>query len=715
MQNWASRVVVLLSAIVLAAGCGGGGGQRAGAGGAGVGGAGSGGAAGGSSGQSCTVSNTTGSCSCRDEANATPPVRCDTASVATLSGEVGLCCQGFSCQCDAFICRNDLATGGCFCGMASSIVSVAHGATVSICLPTPVTVGTTVIPARCCLSEDLRDCTCSTLACDNGRVEVASCSLAQVMSCFTGAHPVASCSGGPITGTGGAAGSGGATGDAGVDGPFDTGARGGAPGDARDSRGDLAVDAGDGPATPPHALRWVRSAVVAADVTPYADGEDVAVLAGGDILVLLQYASRITLGQGEPSETTLTTSNGNEGVLARYRSDGTFIQAIVIPGFGFRPGHVVATADGGFVVTGAFLNSVTLGLGETHETTFVVADAQGFVARYGANGALAWARPLPVSPNAVLELATGAVVVAGSFSFDFTFGAGTPNATSLTPFSQMGGMPYSSDLYAASYDKDGTFAWIVTGGSPNPMYTSNDGASGIAALGSNQIAVVATFNPLLTLQPGRADARQIASSSVQDLLVVRVAADSGAIAGVTTLSATGGVYQPRIAALGGGSYALAGQNVGAMALGAGTPNQRQLDGNGFFLARFGADDAFVRVDSIVELDDISRLYFGTLLGTPSGGVLLHAYFGGSLAFSPGRPEAQTIIGGSYLLARYAAGGPLETVTVTPGGTMSGGAALAADGAPVLTGTIAGTAMFDTPTPSVFVVPDRTMFVARGNP
>lgn len=185
-----NRLIGLWIALLTGVGCGSGsGGIATGAGGAagfanpGIGG---GGATGAGAARTCQ-STSDERCSCVEGQPDAADPECSSTSVETRTGDVGVCCQGgVFCDCTAYVCKNYEGLGYCACGASPTITATIPGAVVSVC------------PANaqqiCCYSPELNDCTCSILACDNGRIQVATCSLADVVVCAEHSFRVDRCS-----------------------------------------------------------------------------------------------------------------------------------------------------------------------------------------------------------------------------------------------------------------------------------------------------------------------------------------------------------------------------------------------------------------------------------------------------------------------------------------------------------------------------------------
>src|SRR5262249_328567 len=147
-----------------------------------------------------------------------------------------------------------------------------------------------------------------------------------------------------------------------------------------------------------------------------------------------------TFGIGEPGAVPLTSSGDFDVFVARYASTGTLVWAKRAGGSGTGTSGLdvgqsaAAIADGSSFVTGLFHSATAAsGLAEATGTTRTGAGASGtsdvFVARYNADGTLAWAKRAGGTATdqgrSLAAIADGSTFVAGFFqSATATFGPG---------------------------------------------------------------------------------------------------------------------------------------------------------------------------------------------------------------------------------------------------------------------------------------------------
>jgi len=174
------------------------------------------------------------------------------------------------------------------------------------------------------------------------------------------------------------------------------------------------------------------------------------VLSDSSAIIFGRFKSTATFGAGEPNQTTLTSVNPADMFIAKYGPDGTLQWVKQAYGAGDLMGYgISAFPDGSFVITGGFCNTATFGPGETNETTITgnPTPPDIFVARYNADGTLAWAKSVSgVGESAgfdVVAFDDGSATVMGGIQNIVTFGTFTI------------GSPASQGAFLAHYDPTG--------------------------------------------------------------------------------------------------------------------------------------------------------------------------------------------------------------------------------------------------------------------
>lgn len=428
-----------------------------------------------------------------------------------------------------------------------------------------------------------------------------------------------------------------------------------------------------------------------------AVGTAVAARPDGSFYVVGLTHGPATFGAGEPNETTLQPSLSS-GLLfvARYSADGLLSWVRGSDGalVGGRDGTAVAAAvlaDGSVAVTGSYSGNLTLAPGAPGQTTLTqlspVADV--FVARFLADGTLAWARgaggtSYPSSGGhegrAAVGLSDGSVVVTGSFFGTITF-PGTPDVTLTTT---AGCNTNDFDVFVARYDASGTLSWARRAGG-----CSWEEGLGIAAGPLDAVTVTGRFSSRpAVFGPGEPGETSLSAALLDyvtyDVFVARYRAD-GSLAWADRAGGTAEDLGESIAATGGG-VAVAGELYGPADFGSGTAAAASLP-QGAFLARWSDAGTFSWARSIGVGGGVAvapapggeAWLVGTLPAPPA-----------SLVLGAGEPGQSTLLA-SYVdlfAARYGADGSLVAAAMLDRGPqVARGAAGLPDGSVIVLGNV----------------------------
>jgi hypothetical protein len=211
---------------------------------------------------------------------------------------------------------------------------------------------------------------------------------------------------------------------------------------------------------PDGSLAWARKD---GTTNSSSGGNDIGVLPDGSIRIVGYFTGTTTFGTGETNNVTLTSPPGtgggyrSAGFVAAYNSDGSFAW---VKESGKRANGLAMLTDGKVFVTGSFEASFTFGLGEPNET--MISSKGGtdiYVARYGLDGLLAWARSAG-SPDdlgyeegrAIAALPDGSTFVTGGFLGTSVFGEAEANETTLTSAEFL-------DVFVSRYSATGSLVW----------------------------------------------------------------------------------------------------------------------------------------------------------------------------------------------------------------------------------------------------------------
>jgi len=317
-----------------------------------------------------------------------------------------------------------------------------------------------------------------------------------------------------------------------------------------------------------------------------AGSSDLAASTGGSSIVTGYFHGIATFGEGEGTQTQLTSDGLDDIFVARYGADGSLVWAKraggELPDAGI---HVASFADGSFVLTGRFEGTATFGPGETGEAKLTSAGNRDiFVARYNEDGTLAWATSAggleSDGPWAITAFTDGSSVVVGAFNDVATFGDGEANETALT---SAGG----SDTFVARYDNDGALAWAKRAGGAAATV-----ARDVTTMTDNTCVVTGRFEETATFGPGELGETTLTSAGGNDAFIAQYEV-TGELRSATSASGTaGGPSGLAIAALPDGSFIVAGMFVETGTFHQGTADETTITGHGdtrdIFVARYKA-------------------------------------------------------------------------------------------------------------------------------
>ena len=311
--------------------------------------------------------------------------------------------------------------------------------------------------------------------------------------------------------------------------------------------------------TPQGELLWARG-IVGAD---YTDATAVVTGPDGSLYVCGYFFGSATFAAGEPEEITFTTTDGEDGFLARYDEQGRLVWARQVASASIDELHGLAiTPDGALMVVGLFADVLTLGAGEVNETTLTPTGwIEALVACYETDGSLRWARGSVTTGYGgawgVAVLADGSVAVGGDFTGSMTHGAGEAQEATLD---SVGG---TSDVFLVRYDAAGELLWARCVGGADEDY-----ASGVAAAPDGGMRLTGLFALDATFGAGDPAATVLTSAGRHDGFCANYDA-AGALVWVTQLAGPehDEILEVRVEA--DGATTLLGDFVGTTTVGAG--------------------------------------------------------------------------------------------------------------------------------------------------
>ena len=251
-------------------------------------------------------------------------------------------------------------------------------------------------------------------------------------------------------------------------------------------------------------LDWARRA----NGPDFASCRGIAGFPDGSCVVTAFFNGGFTFGEGEANETQLVSDEIADIFVARYNADGTLAWARRAGGIATCTGNdIAAFADGSCVVAMRIEGTATIGSGGVNEINFTSdGETDVAVARYNADGTLAWAKRAGGlsgdTPWGIATFADGSCVVAGSMSDVATFGPGEVNETKLTTTGEF-------DVFVARLDPSGTLAWAKHAGS-----VMQDVARDITAFPDGSCVITGRFRDTATFGLGEFCEAQITSETM---------------------------------------------------------------------------------------------------------------------------------------------------------------------------------------------------------
>jgi len=395
-------------------------------------------------------------------------------------------------------------------------------------------------------------------------------------------------------------------------------------------------------------------------------GTGMAAFGDGSSIVVGTYSEDAVFGLGEANETTLAHVAADDAFVARYAPNGVLLWAHRIAGADYVQAYAVAThPNGTATVTGLFGGTVTFGEGGAGATSLTAAGAYDlFVARYNADGTLAWARRAGGTGSicygfAIAGFPDGSLVVTGSYGGDVTFAPGEGNATTI---------PWNDgfDAFVARYNASGTLAWVKRATS-----TGDEEGYGIATFPDGTCVVTGYFTGEITFGAGESGQTTLVPFGDQEVFVARYGT-TGNVQWASQAGGTSGVATGNdVTTFSDGSCAVTGWFVNGMDFGFGEANETN-----FFA--FSESDAFVaRFNTSGQLTwAVQQGSFTFDAGTgiearPDGSCIVTGYFGNSGLFGIGDPNETLLFAISpadLYLARLAPDGSLDWVRQAGGDT-----------------------------------------------
>ncbi len=378
---------------------------------------------------------------------------------------------------------------------------------------------------------------------------------------------------------------------------------------------------------------------------------------------------------------------------------------------------VAALSDGSTIVTGAFDEWATFGAEEPNEVMLTSGKDQWdiFVARYGPDGMLAWAKHAGGAGDdrgyAIATLSDDSVVVAGYFVGSAKFNPGEPDEVTLTSQG-------SIDIFVARYNPDGTLVWAKNAGGIGWAV-----GCAITALPDDSVAVTGYFTESATFGKGEPAETTLVSVGYDEIFVARYNPD-GSLAWAKSAGGSKWDDGTGIASLSDNSIVVCGEFGGSATFGTGEPNEVTLTALGYkdiFITRHNPDGTLVWARRVGDVSKVSNASGVASLSDNS--FVVAGHFNDSVTFGDGEPNEVTFhsVGSDDIFtARYNSDGTLAWAKST-GGTHPDeayGITSLSDDSVAITGTFCVSATFGQGEPNWVTLTSaghHDIFVARYNP
>lgn len=367
-----------------------------------------------------------------------------------------------------------------------------------------------------------------------------------------------------------------------------------------------------------------------------------APLPDGSSIVVGYFAGNGVFGPGEPNETTLNSYGASDIFVAKYSSSGMLQWVRQAGGIGIDFARMVSVDDdGSFTVTGRVHNTAVFGAGEIYETTIGFNGGSDiFVARYHADGNLAWAKGIGGSSwdegLGISLLPDGSALVSGYFIGSVTFGSGEAGQTSLN--SDAG----SSDIFIAKFTPSGSLLWAKRAGGSLEEWGDAYSFIRVSAFADGTSAVTGPFRGTATFGPGEANQTTLTSAGDVDSFVARYSYDGK----LQWAKRAGGTLRDEgqsVAAIEDGTLLVSGLFTGSATFGPGEPGQVVLVSSGgwdAYAAKYNANGTLAWAKRAGGLQDDLGMDIGVL---PDGSPVWGGFYSTTATFGPGEPGQRIMV------------------------------------------------------------------------
>ncbi len=439
----------------------------------------------------------------------------------------------------------------------------------------------------------------------------------------------------------------------------------------------------------------------------------------GSSIVTGLFQGNATFAPGETNQTIRTSvGSGYDIFVAKYNIDGSLAWVRRDGGNDYDISYGISCLpDGSSITTGYISGTAVFGQGETNQTTLnSIISNNTFIAKYNANGTLAWAKGVTGSVvgdygrgYGISTLSDGTSISVGYFQGTATFGPGETNQTILVANAG------NRDAFIAKYNTDGTLAWARKAGG-----TDIDDSTGVSMLNDGSSIIIGAFYGNITLGQGEANQTILTNTTDIDGFIAKYNTN-GTLAWARKVGGIGWDGPIAVRTLPNTDSLIIGNLQGTATFGPGETNQTILSSSGgsdIFIAKYSDNGSLIWAKKAGGLNDDSSF---DIMRNIDGSSIITGQFNGTATFGPGETN-QTILTSSgsddVFIAKYNTDGTLAWARRAGGmgsdrgiaiGKVLGGFVIAGDFNSFATFGIGGTNQISlTPTSN------RDMYIARYN-